>query len=67
MICLTNIFEPFILVITLKTLKITCSVLFGKHIIPDGSSRVLQLQLHLSKLTINSGTIFDCIHQGYNQ
>ena len=35
----------------LKTPK--SSFLFGTPILPDVSSRVLQLQLHLSKLTIN--------------
>ena len=62
MICFPNIFDSFILAIVLKVLKFTSSVLFGMHIIQDGLSRVLQLPLHLSKLTRNSNAIFDCIH-----
>ena len=52
-ICLVNIFAPFILVIKWNTFKFISSVLFGKHILPDRLSRVLQLPVHLSQLTIN--------------
>ena len=48
------LFIPLILwfpVIILSTFKFTSSVLFGLHILQDKSSGVLQLPLHLSKLT----------------
>ena len=35
----------------LKTLKFISSVLFGTHTVLDKSSRVLQLPLHIPKLT----------------
>ena len=53
MICFANVFDLFILAIILKKLKFTSSVLFGTHILLDESLRVLQLSLHLSKLTTN--------------
>ena len=37
----------------LKTFDFKSSVLFGTHILLDGTSRVLKLPLHLSKLTLN--------------
>ena len=37
----------------IKTFKFVSSVFFAKSILPDGSSRVLQLALNLYKLTIN--------------
>ena len=43
--------DSFILVILSKTFKFTSSVLFGTHIVLDKSLIVLQLLLHLSKLT----------------
>ena len=48
-----NVFDSFILAIILNAFKFTFFVLVGTHILPDGSSGVLQLQLHLSKLTTN--------------
>ena len=52
-ICFVNIFDSFILVIMLKTLRLKSSALFGTHNLLDRSSRVLQLPAHLSKLTAN--------------
>ena len=51
-ICFVDELEWFILLIILITLKFTSFVLFGTHFLPHGSSKVLQLPLHLSKLTI---------------
>ena len=48
-----NIFNSFIPVIVLKTLIFRSSILFGTHILSDRSLRVLQLPMHLSKLTAN--------------
>ena len=53
MIFFINVFDSFIHVITLETLKFTFSVLFGTHILPFESSRLLQFPLHLFKLTID--------------
>ena len=45
----------------------TYSILFGTHTLSDGLSRVLQLSLHLSKLTINgSNTILNYTDQNLN-
>ena len=48
-----NAFDSFIFVIILKTLKLTSSALFGTFILLDESPRILQLPLHLSKITTN--------------
>ena len=53
MICVTNFFDPFILAIISKKPKFTSQILFGTQILLNKSSRVLQLPLCLSKLTIN--------------
>ena len=37
----------------LKTVRFKSSVLFGTHTLLDRSSKVLQLPIHLSKLTAN--------------
>ena len=52
-ICFASVFDPFVLVIMLKTFEFTFFVLFGTHILLDKSSRILQLPLHLFKLTIH--------------
>ena len=52
-ICFVNAFDPFIPAIILKIFKFTSSVLFATYILTDGSPRVLQLSLHLSKLITN--------------
>ena len=51
--CFVNIFDLFIPVIMLKTLRFKSSVLFGIHTLLDKSFRVLQLPTHLSNLTAN--------------
>ena len=48
-----NVFDSFIPVIMLSTLKFKSSVLFGTHTLLDKSLRVLQLPTHLSNLTAN--------------
>ena len=53
-ICFLNGFDSFFFVIILNAFIFTSSVFFGMHILPDGSSIVLELLLHLSKLIINS-------------
>ena len=53
MICFVNVFYLLILVIILKALNSTSSILFETHILLDRSSGVLQLSLHVSKLIIN--------------
>ena len=50
---LANIFYSFIPVIMLKTARFKSSLLFGTHSLLDKSLRVLQVQTHLSKLTVN--------------
>lgn len=52
-----NVFYSFILVIILDTFKCTFSVLFGTHILAEGSTRVMQLPLPVSKLTNNKSII----------
>ena len=52
-ICLVGLFNSFILVIILKTFEFTSSVLFATHILLDKSVILLQLPLHLSKLTMD--------------
>ena len=47
------VFNSFILGIISKTLKYTTSVLLEIHILLNRSSRVLQILLFLSKLTVN--------------
>ena len=49
--CFVNVFDSFIPVIMLNTLRFKSSVLFGTHALFDKSLRVLQLQTHLSNLT----------------
>ena len=48
-----NVFDSFIPVILLKTLRFKSSVLFEMHALLDKSFRVLQLPKHLSNLTEN--------------
>ena len=50
-ICFVNVFDSFIPVIMLKTLRFKTSVLFGTHTLLDKLLRVLQLPTHLSNLT----------------
>ena len=51
----SNVFDSIVLVIILKALKFSSSILFETHSIwYHGSSRVLQHLLHLSKLTMDS-------------
>ena len=52
-ICFVNVFDSFIPVIMLKTLRFKSSILFGRHTLLDKSLRVLQLPTHLSNLTVN--------------
>ena len=48
-----NVLESFIPFIILSTSKFTASILLGTHILLNGSSEVLQLPLHLSRVVIN--------------
>ena len=48
-----NVFDSFIAVSMLNTLRFKSSVLFGTHTLLDKSLRVLQLPTHLSNLTEN--------------
>ena len=50
-ISFVNVFDTFIPVIMLKTLRFKSSVLFGTHTLLDKSFTVLQLPTHLSNLT----------------
>ena len=52
-ICLVSVFDSFIPVIMLNTLRFKSSVLFGTHTLLDKSLRALQLPTHLSNLTAN--------------
>ena len=52
-ICFVTVFDSFIPVIMLKTLRFKSSVLFGTHILLDKSLLVLQLSEYLSNLTHN--------------
>ena len=52
-ICFVNVFNSFIPVIMLSTLRFKSSFLFGTHTLLDKSLRVLQLPTHLSNLTAN--------------
>ena len=52
-VCLVNIFDSFIAVIMLRTLRFNSSVLFETHTLSDNSLRVLQLPTHLFSLTVN--------------
>ena len=52
-ICFVNVFNSFIPVITLNTLRFKSSALFGKHAILDKLLIVLQLPNHLFNLTVN--------------
>ena len=52
-VCSVNVFDLFIPVIMLNTLRFNSPVLFGTHTLLDKSLRVLQLTIHLSNLTIN--------------
>ena len=47
------VFDSFIPVISLNTLRFKSSVLFGTHTLLDNSLRVLQLPTHLYNLTAN--------------
>ena len=61
--CFVNIFDLFIHVIMLKTLRFKSSISFGTHTLLDKPLRVLQIATHLSKLTTkDSSVILDCIH-----
>ena len=46
-------FEIFTPVIILHTLKLISSILFGTHILPNGSSTVSQLPSQLSRLIMS--------------
>ena len=52
-ICLINVFDSFIPVITLKTLRFKSSILFGRQTLLGKSFRVLQLPTHVSNLMAN--------------
>ena len=52
-ICFVNVFDSFIPVIMLNTLRFKSSVLFGIHTLLDKSFRVVQPPTHLSNLTAN--------------
>ena len=52
-ICFANVFDSFIPIIMLNTLRLKSSVLFGLHTLLGKSLRVLQLPIHLSNLTVN--------------
>ena len=52
-ICLINVFDSFIPVIMLKTLRFKSSILFGRQTLLGKSFRVLQLPTHLSNLMAN--------------
>ena len=52
-ICFVIVFDSFILVTILNTVKFKSFVLFGTYILSQGPSRVLQLPLQISKLTLN--------------
>ena len=54
---LINLFDSFIPVIMLNTLRFKSSVLFEMHALLDKSLTVLQLPTHLSDFKI-----LDCIH-----
>ena len=47
------VFDSFIFVIILKTLKLISSILFETNILLNRSSRVLQRPLHPSETTID--------------
>ena len=67
-ICFVYVFDSFIAIIMLNTLRFKPSVLFGTHTLLDESLRVLQFSTHLSNLTqIDSSEILDCIHYDINQ
>ena len=62
-ICFVNIFDSFISVIMLKTLKFKSSVIFGTHTLLNRSSGALQLPTDLSKLPqIDNTVILHSIH-----
>ena len=48
-----NVFDSFIPIIILDTLRFKSTALFGTHILFDKSLRVLQLPTLLSNLTTN--------------
>ena len=50
-ICLVNVFDSFIPVIMLNTLRCKSSVLFGIHALLDKSFRVSQIPTYLCNLT----------------
>ena len=52
-ICYFDVFNSFIPIIMLNTLRFKSSVLFGMHTLLDKSFRVLQLPTHLSNSTAN--------------
>ena len=52
-ICFVNVFDSFIYVIMLNTLRFKSSVLFGTHTLLGKSLIVLQLPAPLSTLTAN--------------
>ena len=63
-----NVLDSFILVITLNTSKFTSFVLFGVHILQDGSSTELQLPSYLSKLQeIDSEGLLNYVYQDSSQ
>ena len=51
--CFVNVFNSFITVIVLKTLRFKPAVLFGTHALLDKLFRVLKLPAHPSNLTAN--------------
>ena len=52
-ICFENVFDSFVPIIMLHTLKFKSFLLFGIHTLLDKSLRILQLPTHLSNLTAN--------------
>ena len=61
-LCFVNVFNSFIPVIMLNTLRFKSSVLFGTHTLLDKSLRVLQLPTNLSNSTaMDSREILYCI------
>ena len=53
MYAFVNVFDLFIPIIMLSTLRFKSSVLFGTHTLIDKSFRVLQFTAHLYILTAN--------------
>ena len=52
-ICFLSVFDSFIPLIMLNSFSFTFSILFGTHILPNGSSILLQFPSHLFILMMN--------------